>query len=280
MTAQALTDQAFWDNFWAGVTVPTLIDPRVQWQFTLAQLFRRLLPKERSLNLFEVGCAPGRWMIWFAREMGYAVSGCDSSARGIQLTAENLKMNGVSGRVYVADLLSDELPWHSFDVVISLGVIEHFDDPRLAVARHVQLLKPGGTLVLEVPNMAGGLNNALLRAAGMQELVGVHNLRTMQRTYFESLARDLSLNNRFLGYVGGFDPGLIVYNHDSQKHGRRTVWLPFWIVDRIFNRVPICRHILAHFNHPAFSHMLLGIFASSVQNKKCAYPENPFPSHA
>jgi len=36
-----------------------------------------------------------------------------------------------------------------------LGFIEHFDEPVGVVVRHLDLLKPGGILLLGVPNYGG-----------------------------------------------------------------------------------------------------------------------------
>ncbi len=261
MTQAALTDEAFWDRYWSGIHLPARVDLRVQWQFALAGALKRVLPRDASLTLFEVGCAPGRWLIWFHREFGYQVAGCDTSPKGVELTRRNLQLGGVDGRIYQMDVLRDGIPSHAFDVVLSLGVIEHFADPRPVVARHLDLLRPGGTLVLEVPNMAGWLNLKLLRAAGMNDLVSVHNLRVMHREYFESVARDFGLRIRFLNYIGGFDPGLMVANHDSRRHGRRAVMYPLWVVDRLFRLFPACRTAAVRWNRAPFSHMLLGVFS-------------------
>jgi SAM-dependent methyltransferase len=51
----------------------------------------------------------------------------------------------------VADLRQAPLPSASFDLVFSQGLIEHFADPLPVVAPQVELLKPGGCLVINVP---------------------------------------------------------------------------------------------------------------------------------
>ena len=49
-----------------------------------------------------------------------------------------------------------------FDVVMSRGFIEHFDEPSSVVDRHLDLLKPGGLLVVSIPNLRG-VNGLLTR---------------------------------------------------------------------------------------------------------------------
>jgi 2-polyprenyl-3-methyl-5-hydroxy-6-metoxy-1,4-benzoquinol methylase len=49
------------------------------------------------------------------------------------------------------DLLQCPLPPASVDVLVMLNVLEHIEDDRLALRRALELLKPGGSLILEVP---------------------------------------------------------------------------------------------------------------------------------
>lgn len=58
-------------------------------------------------------------------------------------------------------LRPDTFPSESFDVVTSLQVFEHLDDPAGELAKIVGVLKPGGLLVLEVPS----IDTPLLRLA-------------------------------------------------------------------------------------------------------------------
>ena len=50
----------------------------------------------------------------------------------------------------------------AYDVVLSAGVVEHFDDAAEVVATFARLVRPGGYLVTDVPNLAG-FNGALHR---------------------------------------------------------------------------------------------------------------------
>ena len=50
---------------------------------------------------------------------------------------------------------ADELPDAAFDVVHTAHVLEHIPDPHIAFADFKRLVKPGGFVVLQVPNGAG-----------------------------------------------------------------------------------------------------------------------------
>ncbi|MEI6180735.1 MAG: class I SAM-dependent methyltransferase, partial [Chloroflexales bacterium] len=263
MAETPLTDSQFWDVFWEDIKLPDLINQQVQWQRALTQAFQRHLPLGQGCTLFEIGCAPGRWLAWFNKVMGYTVAGCDFSPQGIKLTQWNLQMNRVEGQVFQADILTDPLPEDRYDVVISLGLIEQFEHPEQVIARHVALLKPGGLLVLEVPNMAGWLNRRLLLMAGLDDLLAVHNLTVMNRRFLRSVADTFGLKTRYLGYIGGFDPGLILYNYNygtgSRSQLLARIWrrkhviiLLLWLFERVLRRVP---QFAGRINAAAYSHM-------------------------
>lgn len=254
-----LTDEEFWDKRWSAITLPALIDERVRWQLAMADVCRRFLKADPSCAIFEVGCAPGRWLVWFHENLGYTAFGCDLSRRAAETTRSNLKISGVPGEIYTADITSGrDLPAHLYDVVVSMGVIEHFADPALVVRRHVELLKPGGTLILNVPNLAGRINHWLLRAARMHALIDVHNLAMMNKATFRSFATNMNLEVCYLEYVGGFDPGLMVYNHSyTSKWKRPPVFYVLAVLERITRRWP---RLAMGLNHASFSNMLVGVY--------------------
>ena len=56
-----------------------------------------------------------------------------------------------------------------FHIVYSLGFIEHFKELNIVVKKHTELLKPGGILLLGVPNL-GGIYSFLLKKTASQHL--------------------------------------------------------------------------------------------------------------
>ena len=113
------------------------------------QISRRVatLAPERMLD---VGCGDGR----LAREIkqvlpGVVVHGCDLS-----ITALN-RAEGLDRR-YAVDLNVDRLPEPdgSLDLVVASEVIEHLIEPGRAVAEFHRVLRPGGHVLITVPNVA------------------------------------------------------------------------------------------------------------------------------
>ncbi len=197
---KALTEPEFWDRFWGSVRLPALPDHAKRYERCFLELFERFFKPDAALKVFEAGCAPGAWLSYFNRRFGYQAHGCDTSPRGVELTRENFRLLGIDGTVVQCDLL-DAPGEGTFDVVLSLGFIEHFTDPGPVLDKHVRLLRPGGVLVLEVPNLVG-LNAWLVTP----ELLAVHNQTIMNRRFFEEFGKSRGLEPLFLDYIGGFEP--------------------------------------------------------------------------
>jgi len=93
------------------------------------------------------------------------VVGVDASSEGIsQATAQYPEVSFVHGSVY--DRLSSTMG--NFPAAICLEVIEHLYSPRLLVKTLVDVLEPGGTLILSTP-YHGYMKNLALAASGRMD---------------------------------------------------------------------------------------------------------------
>jgi 2-polyprenyl-3-methyl-5-hydroxy-6-metoxy-1,4-benzoquinol methylase len=151
--ADELTTRVHWENTWA-------VPPRWRLPSSLAvstrNIQRVLRPHVRpGMHVLEVGCAPGKILAWVASALGANVAGLDYSERGIDWSRQLFEVLGLQADLRCEDVFETSFAPGTFDVVYSVGVIEHFDDPRRIVRTHVNLLKPGGKAVITVPNYAG-----------------------------------------------------------------------------------------------------------------------------
>lgn len=118
-------------------------------------IFRELFEKyvKKGGTCFEVGCYPGNFLIYFAKEFGYKVSGIDMAARLLDVTPAYLQTNGVvPEEITRADFTHREHP-KLYDLVCSFGFVEHFVNYEEIIVKHISLVKPGGTLVMSCPNL-------------------------------------------------------------------------------------------------------------------------------
>ena len=99
-------------------------------------------------RVLDVGCWWG-WFIRYARERGANVVGFDCQASRIQDAASFLQ----SGRnLCVADALQVPFPSSTFDVAVSIHVLEHVHPEHAMIGEIHRVLKPEGVLLISVPN--------------------------------------------------------------------------------------------------------------------------------
>ncbi|MBC8089230.1 MAG: class I SAM-dependent methyltransferase [Phycisphaerae bacterium] len=106
-------------------------------------------------KVLEIGFAPGKQLAWIASALKAQVSGIDYSEPGVKLSQQLFSALKLPGDLRCEDVFATTFPMGTFDVVYSLGVIEHFEDPRAIVRRHFELLRPGGTAYITIPNYGG-----------------------------------------------------------------------------------------------------------------------------
>ena len=85
---------------------------------------------------------------------------------------------------------------------MSKGFIEHFDDVKSVIDRHMQLLKPGGYLIVTIPNLNGA--NYLLGWLFDEGAIPRHNVTIMRRTVYQELFERQDLEKLFCDYYGTF----------------------------------------------------------------------------
>lgn len=72
---------------------------------------------------------------------------------GLDISPSQLARNVIVTERIVGDLQRHPLPPASFDIAVCWDVLEHLDDPPEAIANMARALRPGGLLVLAVPNV-------------------------------------------------------------------------------------------------------------------------------
>jgi len=151
--ANELTTVEHWDEIWSDDIRLRLPSPWVIGTRNLQKVIRgHVRPGDRFL---EIGCAPGKLLSWVAAELRADVAGLDYSARGLATARRLFSALQLTADFRCEDLRATTFAPASFDVVLSVGVIEHFDDPRAVVQDHLKLVKPGGLALITVPDYRG-----------------------------------------------------------------------------------------------------------------------------
>jgi|SRR5215472_9132272 len=218
-----LTDQAYWDEVFAGA-VPSP-KPSKPWRRLLPetpqtrQLWRHILPPlvpKGPAKVVELGSAPGATLLRWRTLFGNEVFGVDFSENGLKAQRELFALYGITDEHSIrADFLSDTFQTEyreAFDIVYSGGVIEHFRDPVEVVNAHLQILKPGGLLMISIPNIAG-----IYRPLLAKRTVDAHNLHIMRLERFRALFRSPVIQPLLCQYFGQLNLGVAYSGHNRKS---------------------------------------------------------------
>jgi 2-polyprenyl-3-methyl-5-hydroxy-6-metoxy-1,4-benzoquinol methylase len=201
-TTDELTTVEHWDQLWSHEIRLRLPSP---WLISTRNLQKVVLPHVRPGDRFlEIGCAPGKLLSWVAAELKAEVAGLDYSARGLSTAKRLFAALQLKADFRCEDLRTTTFAPASFDVVLSVGVIEHFDDPRPIVQDHLRLVKPGGIALITVPDYRG-VYGVLQRYFDAENLL-CHNLNIMTCEALAALGRLDGVSSVRTYRAGRFSP--------------------------------------------------------------------------
>ena len=112
--------------------------------YAIYDTVERILDSEPRGQLLDVPAGEGALAIRL-REMGFAVSCCDLYPQIFKVA--DLEIKGGN--------LDRELPYvdDSFDVVVCVEGLEHIENPANAIREFSRVVRPGGRLIISVPNI-------------------------------------------------------------------------------------------------------------------------------
>lgn len=113
-----------------------------------AHRIRFFKPFKKKGRVLDIGCGRGYFLL-ACREQGYDVQGYDVSEEGAGYVRARLGIPVTTGAIEGA------FENGSFDVITMWHSLEHMADTAACLASASRLLKPGGVLVVDVPDYTG-----------------------------------------------------------------------------------------------------------------------------
>lgn len=142
-----ITDEV-WENVWRN-TDNTILEKspfRIIDEIKYEYLKQYLPEKGRSI---EIGCGSGRLSLYLAQK-GYETTLLDNSPAALDVAKRNYEIMKIKGDFVLGDALRLPFNDNSFDVVISTGLLEHFEEPIYVMKEMVRILKPGGLFYSDI----------------------------------------------------------------------------------------------------------------------------------
>ena len=142
------TDKQFWNEYYQKKYRPKIIDKVV-----FADIFEKYLTPDPDKEILEIGCAGGDLLCFLAKQYHFKTFGVDYSDE-IKTTVELFRFNSLPTPTLFKQDIFKWRPGRQFDLVCSFGLLEHFENPAPLLQKHIELLKPGGTLIITMPHFA------------------------------------------------------------------------------------------------------------------------------
>ena len=260
MMKNELTESEFWDQYWKNIALPATVDIRNSFDRCLANSLERIISTYGlSGRLLEIGAAPGKWLNYF-EIAGLCVVGIDYSEQGVTATKLNFNfLNMGSAEIWNSDFLN-MAPKQEFDVVVSFGFIEHFDDAASILLKHAAWLRPGGYLIIGVPNFR--FFHGFIQKHLDPLVFRSHNCAVMSKDFFQSLEQKSNLELIDFSYIGSFEPSLPMRIGTRSGIFGKIVQLFFRIILQVLFvlRKP---NFLDKLNHKILSSYIIGVYKSA-----------------
>jgi len=110
-------------------------------------LFDELINSEKEYNgkkrVLEVGCGRGSLSCYFS-DAGYDCTLVDLSSNVISIAKKIFSKNKLEAKFFVGDANNLDFPDNSFDIVYSIGLLEHFDSIDAPLVEQIRVLDNGG----------------------------------------------------------------------------------------------------------------------------------------
>ena len=136
----------FWDARAKGYSIATRKEVD-QENNVLRNIIRNRMNLNRKLKVVDMGTGAGFAAITMAR-LGHDVTAVDMSEKMLEEARQNAMIARVDINFILADATSPPLLKHSYDLVVAKSIIWNLTDPTAAYSAWIDLLKPGGAIIV------------------------------------------------------------------------------------------------------------------------------------
>lgn len=200
-----LTDKTYWEDTYKYRSSQSALNVHGISNYVNRLILRKLLETNmENKRILEMGAGDSVWLPYLAKQFPSSqFVGIDYTESGCSLLSERAHRVGANIEVIHEDMFVENSRLHgTFDIAISFGVVEHFDDLGYVLASKKRYLKPGGVMFTLIPNLAGVLGT-LVRMWN-REVYDKHNphdwisfLRGHQQTGLEVISGGYLGSNNF-----------------------------------------------------------------------------------
>lgn len=193
-----LTDSNYWETSYKSTTFVD-IDSH-----SIASFLKKYLANVKEMESIEIGSYPGTFQPTIGR-MGYLLNGIDFNLKNATDLPNWLKTLDLHvGNFETVDFFDfAKSNTKKYDLVCSFGFLEHFTNYEEVIKGHLDLVKPGGKVIITTPNFRGWMQSIphwLFDRPNLQK----HYLPSMNPEKWASILKNNNFEIQFSGYFGGY----------------------------------------------------------------------------
>ena len=226
-----LTDRAFWVNYWESKKDLSLQLPA---DYLFHKQLDEIIKNNQVQNAIELGGFPGYYAVFLKKYFKLDVTLLDYFVHP-PVVNELLEKNGLKeSDIHIVETdLFNYTPEKQFDLVLSCGLIEHFNDTADIINRHIAFVKPGGTLFITLPNFKAV--NGWFQKTFDKENYDKHNVESMNPQLLKSICEQAGLKQVKSSYYGGFS--IWLENEKQKSTGVRLFKKAVWLGGKVFSKI-------------------------------------------
>nr|WP_068892867.1 methyltransferase domain-containing protein [Pedobacter panaciterrae] len=226
-----LTDRQFWVNYWESKTGLSVIIPE---NYLFHKELASIITGQKVKTAIELGGFPGYYAVFLKKYFKLDVTLLDYFVHP-PVTSSLLQANQLSeSDIHIIETdLFNYTPQQQYDLVLSCGLIEHFNDTADIINRHINFVKPGGTLFITLPNFKA--LNGWFQKNFDKENYDKHNIDCMDPKLLESICKKAGLTVVQSKYFGHFS--LWLENEQQKPAGIRLLKKSMWLAGKIFSKI-------------------------------------------
>jgi hypothetical protein len=228
----ALTDREFWLNYWESHRDE--VNVRVANQNLFSPVFEKCFANGNIKTSCELGGFPGTFSIYLKRKYGVNATLVDYVVHK-PLLEDVLRTNDLTPNdlgIIEADIFNYQ-PAKTFDLVFSVGLIEHFEDTQEVIGLHLPYMNSGAKLVIFLPNFRG-INGWFQRNFDMENY-NKHNIKSMDVVLLKKACQSLGLKNIHVGWYSKF--GIWLERENQQPALVRVFKKCVWFAGKSFFKI-------------------------------------------
>ncbi|WP_299673822.1 class I SAM-dependent methyltransferase [uncultured Roseobacter sp.] len=176
----------FWDRVAPGYAKRPVAD-QAAYERKLEITQSHLSP---GMDVLEFGCGTGTTALIHAAHVNHVLA-FDFSAQMIAIAEDKANAQGVENVTFVQNRIEDfEPPANRYDAVLAMSILHLLQDPRAALAKTFDMLKPGGTFHSSTVCLADGMRWFQPIALAGRALRLLPRVRFLSAPQLEDMVRD------------------------------------------------------------------------------------------